>query len=198
MTPATSFASRSLALLLALPCSLTACMRDDADEEPPTLADAPELGEGDEIVFERQLRWWTAPTAQRLRLVAREGGGYLLLREGWQGFDVYAWAEGELTAAGVARLAAAEAAVDLEQITEPVPGDWDCTYVETLTATVHVGDQAIDYLSLCPPAGVAELAGLYEELSELLLDCPLDPSWYDGELPLTQSDCEQAPALSEG
>jgi hypothetical protein len=26
----------------------------------------------------------------------------------------------------------------------------------------------------------------------LLLDCPLDPSWYTGEVPLVQTDCAVA------
>jgi hypothetical protein len=186
---ATRFLGRSRGWVWAgVVLAASGCLIEYPNEDPPSLTEAPSVAEGDVLVFERQLRWWSAPTSQRARLFARAAGGYLLLREGWQGVEVYGWAEGELTLAGAVRLSEAEAAVDLDA-TKPAPGDWDCTYVETLPATVYVEGEGIEYLSLCPPVGLAELAGLYEHMVEVLLDCPLDPSWIEGELVLAQTDC---------
>jgi hypothetical protein len=176
---------------LALLCASTACHTDYSEDVPPSLADAPSVAADDQLVFERQLRWWSPPTAQRVRLYSRDDGSWLLLRDRWNGIEVYGWADGLLTSAGEQRLADALAAVDPE-LTEPAPGEYGCTYRETLPAIVYVDDRAFEYLSLCPPEGLAELATLYEEMVELLLDCPLDPSWYMGEVPLEQTDCEVA------
>lgn len=172
-------------------CAGSACAADYSNETPPSLAESPSVDETDQLVFERQLRWWSAPTSQRALLYQREDGSLLLLRERWNGREVYGWAEGELTDAGEQRLAAALAAVDTS-LTQPAPGEYGCTYRETLPAIVYVEDEAVEYLSLCPPEGLVELATLYEELVELLLDCPLDPSWYADELPIMQTDCEVA------
>jgi hypothetical protein len=180
------------ALALTLVSATLACAADYSNEIPPSLDESPELDdERDELVFERQLRWWSAPASQRARLYQREDGSLLLLRERWDGTAVYGWASAELTEVGEQRLADAIAAVD-PSLTQPAPGEYGCTYRETLPAIVYVDDEAFEYLSLCPPEGLVELATLYEELVELLLDCPLDPSWYEGELPLAQTDCEVA------
>jgi hypothetical protein len=177
----------SWALLLA-----SACVADYSEEPPPSLDDAPRVdAQRDHLVFERQLRWWSPPASQQARLFQRDDGSLLLLREHWDGTAVYGWTSAELTDAGQQRLADALAAVDPDR-TEPAPGEYGCTYFETLPAIVYVDDQPFEYLSLCPPEGLAELATLYEELVELLLGCPLEPSWYEGELPLTQTDCEVA------
>lgn len=175
---------------ITLACASSACAADYSNEEPPSLAESP-IVDSDQLVFERQLRWWSPPISQRARLYQREDGSLLLLRERWNGREVYGWAEGELNDAGAQRLTDALAAVDTS-LTQPAPGAYECTYRETLPAIVYLDDEPFEYLSLCPPEGLAELATFYEELVELLLDCPLDPSWYAGELPLTQTDCEVA------
>ena len=182
-------ASRFAALTLV--SATLACAADYSEDPPPSLAESPSVDDRDQLVFERQLRWWSLPTAQRARLYQRDDGSLLLLRERWSGIDVYGWASADLTEAGEQRLADALAAVD-PSLTEPAPGEYGCTYRETLPAIVYVDGEAFEYLSLCPPEGLVELATLHEELVELLLDCPLDPSWYEGELPLTQTDCEVA------
>lgn len=166
------------------------CVVTYDDDAPPGLDEVPALDVGgdDELVFERELRWWTGPRVQRVELILRADGSYVLLRRRWQGPQIYGWAEGTLTVAGGQRLADALAVVDPSQ-TEPVPGDYDCTYVEALPSVIHVDGEVIEYLGQCPPQGAVELAGLYEDLVELLLDCPLDPSWYEGELPIVQDDC---------
>lgn len=177
--------------------SAVACVETYAEPEPPSLSadDIPTLDQsegGDALVFERDLRWWQAPTVQRIRIYDRAEGGLLLLRQRWDGSATYAWATGELTAAGEQRLAEAEAAFD-PSLTEPAAGSYECTYHDTLPAAVYVDAAAYPYASLCPPEGWAALAKLYEELGELLLDCPLDPSWYEGDaLPLAQTDCQIA------
>jgi hypothetical protein len=182
----------AVAVALALLGSASACLIDYSQEPPPSLDDAPSLdAERDSLVFERQLRWWSAPSSQRARLYLRDDGSYLLLRERWDGIAVYAWASAELTDAGDQRLADALANADPDR-PHPAPGQFGCVYAETLPATVYLDGQAFEYLGLCPPEGLAQLAGLYEELVELLLGCPLDPSWYDGELPLSQTDCDVA------
>lgn len=178
--------------ILGLSIALAACAVDYSEPLPPSLADAPAVSrERDELLFQRSLRWWSDPASQRARLYQREDGSLVLLRDRWDGTAVYAWAEGALTDAGAQRLAAALAAVDTSK-PGPAPGEYGCTYANTLEAVVYVEGEAFEYLSLCPPEGMIELAGVYEELVELLLDCPLDPSWYAGELPLTQTDCEFA------
>ena len=178
---------------LTLVCaSLTlACVETYPNPEIPSLEDdaIPSLdGDEDTLVFERDLRWWATPTAQRVRIYARADGSYLLLRQRWDGSATYAWAEGALTSAGDQRLADAMAAFDPE-LDEPAAGNYECTYYDTLPAAVFVEGVEYPYASLCPPEGWAGLAGLYEDLGELLLDCPLDPSWYEGEAPLDQTDC---------
>lgn len=191
MVPPRPLTARLLAAL-TLACAALACAADYSEEPPPSLADAPSVdAERDQLVFERQLRWWSPPTAQRARLYQRDDGSLLLLRERWDGTAVYAWAEAELTQAGEQRLADALAAVDPDR-SEPAPGQYECTYYETLPAIVYVDGEPFEYLSLCPPEGLVDLATMYEELVELLLDCPLDPSWYPSELPLTQTDCDAA------
>ncbi|MFO7561325.1 MAG: hypothetical protein R6X02_01675 [Enhygromyxa sp.] len=182
----------ALAAALALFGAALACTADYSEEPPPSLDEAPSVdAQRDELLFERQLRWWTPPSSQRVRLYQRDDGSLFLLRDRWDGTAVYAWAAAELTDAGEQRLADALAAVDPER-TEPAPGEYRCTYFETLPAIVYFDGEPFEYLSLCPPEGLAELASLYEELVELLLDCPLEPSWYEGELPLAQTDCELA------
>ena len=179
---------------LALVCASTACAADYSEEPPPSLTDAPSVDlEQDRLVFERQLRWWSPPIAQRTRLFERDDGSLLLLRERWDGTAIYAWAEADLTDAGATRFADALAAVD-PALAEPAPGEYACTYFATLPAIVYVDDEAFEYLSLCPPEGLAELATFYEEVVELLLDCPLDPSWYAGEVPIEQTACDVATA----
>jgi hypothetical protein len=190
MPPRRLLATRFVAALM-IAWAGPACTADYSEEPPASLDDAPSVGDDDQLVFERQLRWWSPPTSQRARLYQREDGSLLLLREHWTGNDVYGWATAELTPAGEQRLADALAAVDPE-LREPAPGEYGCTYRETLPAIVYVDDEPFEYLSLCPPEGLADLATLYEELVELLLDCPLDPSWYMGELPLAQTDCDVA------
>ena len=34
---------------------------------------------------------------------------------------------------------------------------------------------------------------VYEDVVELLLDCPLEPSWFVGELPIADSECDAVP-----
>ena len=156
------------------------------------MTDAPTVDrERDELVFQRSLRWWSAPTRQRARLYRRDDGSWLLLRDAWNGTSTYAWAEGILTGAGEQRLSEALASVDTDKL-EPAPGEYGCIYIDTLGATVYIDGEPFEYLSLCPPEGMVELTTLYADIVELLLDCPLDPSWYDGELPLEQTDCEVA------
>lgn len=170
----------------------TACRADYPNDEAPSLDDAPSVDpERDVLVFERQLRWWSPPIAQRVRLYQRDDGSLLLLRDRWSGVATYGWAEAELDAAGDQRLADALAAAD-PSLTDPAPGNYACTYAETLTAVVYLDSQPFEYLSTCPPEGLADLATFYEEVVELMLDCPLDPSWYDGEVPLVQTDCQVA------
>lgn len=184
-------------LALGLATSLAACVVDYEDWLPPGLDELPEV-DRDELVYERELRWWTGPTAQRVRLYRRAAGDYVLLRQRLQGDEVYGWAEASLTGPGAARLADALAAVDPE-LDEPAPGDYDCTYVDALPATIQLEDPGdpdatlrFDYLPLCPPEGLVELAGFYEDVVELLLECPLDGSWYAGELPVSSSECQLA------
>lgn len=172
--------------------STTACAVDYSEDPPPSLTDVPPVdSERDELVFERSLRWWAAPTSQRARLYRRSDGSWLMIRDFWDGTAAYAWAEGSLTDAGEQRLADALATVDTNK-REPAPGEYGCVYADTLGATVYVDGEAFEYLTLCPPEGMAELATLYEDMVGLLLDCPLDPSWYDGEPPLEQTDCAVA------
>lgn len=181
-----------LALVCALVCvGSTGCIADYSEPEPPVLEQLPELGDDDELVFARELRWWSAPTSQRLVMYERADGSYHLRRQAWDGSATYAWAEGTLTAAGDARLEAARASFD-PTLSEPAPGNYDCTYYDTLPATIYEGEQRYEFASLCPPEGMSELAALYRDLSELLLDCPLDASWFEGELPLSPSACESA------
>ncbi len=185
-------ATRFAWLLAAFGASASAACYTDYDEPPPpSLADAPGVGDDDELVFEHSLRWWSPPTAQEARLFRRPDGTLLLLRERWDRTAVYAWAEAELSEAGEARLADALAAVD-PTLTEPAPGDYDCVFVDSLTAVVHVDGQAFEYLSGCPPEGVAALAELYEDVLVQLLDCPFDPSWVEGEAAVVQTDCAVA------
>ena len=181
-----------LALACALPClGAAGCIADYSEPEPPVLEQVPELGEDDALVFVRELRWWSAPTSQRLVMYERADGSFYLRRQAWDGSATYAWAEGTLTSAGDTRLEAARASFD-PTMSEPAPGNYECTYYDALPASIYEGEERYDFASLCPPQGMSELAALYRDLSELLLDCPLDESWYEGELPLTQSDCEAA------
>lgn len=182
--------TRGIALASVL--ALSGCVVEYENAAPPGLADAPVLEVDDELVYERELRWWAAPNIQRARLVRRADGGYLLLRQRWQGTEVYGWSEATLNDAGLARLGDALAVADPTD-TEPVAGNYACTHVDALPAVIHVEDQRVEYLSLCPPEGLVELASFYEDVVELMLECPLDGAWYEGELPLSQDDCESAP-----
>lgn len=179
------------ALALTLVGAPLSCAADYSEEPPPSLAEYPLIDTDDELIFERELRWWSRPFAQQVQLWQREDGSLLLLRERWDGLTVYAWATAELTDAGGQRLADALAAVDRSR-PQPAPGNFECSYRETLPAIVYVDDQAFEYLSTCPPEGLSELATFYEQLVELLLACPFDASWYPDELPLTPIDCEVA------
>ena len=170
------------------------CIADYSEPEPPSLSEVPALADGDTLIYERALRWWSPPTAQRLLMYERADGSLVLFRERWDGSASYAWAEGNLTSAGSQSLVDARASFD-PSLGDPPAGDYDCTYYETLLATLVVDGERHDYLSLCAPEGYAALAGVYEQLSELLLDCPLDPDDYEGELPLVQSDCATAATL---
>lgn len=179
-------------LALTLCCAAAACTIDYSEDPPPSLDDPPRVdAERDTLLFERKLRWWSPPTSQRARLYQRDDGSLFLLRQRWDGTAVYGWAFGELTDAGEQQLVDALALVDPD-LRDPAPGHYGCTYQETLPAIVYFDGEAFEYLSLCPPEGLVALANLYEDLVELLLDCPLDPSWYEGEPPLSQTDCEVA------
>ena len=179
--------SRRIALLCCL--ALGGCAVVYEDDYPAGLESAPELEPDDELVFERELRWWTAPSRQRARLYLRGDGRYLLVRQRWQGAEVYGWATATLNDVGTARLSNALAVADPED-TAPAPGNYDCTYVDALPATIHIDGERIGYPGLCPPTGLAELARVYEDMVELLLECPMDGSWYEDELPLAQDDCD--------
>lgn len=174
---------------LALCVALGGCTVVYEDDFPPGLTDAPEREPTDELVFERELRWWIAPNRQRARLYLRADGSYLLVRQRWQGSETYGWATATLNDVGAARLGNALAVADPED-TAPPPGNYDCTYVDSLPATIYIDGEAIEYPSLCAPAGLVELARFYGDVVELLLECPLDGSWYEDEIPLTQDDCD--------
>jgi hypothetical protein len=186
--PATS---RTRGIALASWLALAGCAVEYEDAAPPGLVDAPLLEDGDELVYERELRWWVAPNVQRARLYRRADGGYLLLRQRLQGQEVYGWSEATLNDFGVAQLGNALAVAEPED-TAPIAGNYDCTYVDALPAVIYVEEERVEYLSLCPPEGLVELARFYEEVVELLLECPLDGSWYEGELPLATDDCAVA------
>jgi hypothetical protein len=176
---------------LASCLALAGCLVEYEDDAPAGLADAPALEDGDELVYERELRWWIGPNTQRARLYRRADGGYLLLRQRQQGQEVYGWSEATLNDFGVARLSNALAVADPTD-TAPIAGNYACTYVDALPAVIHVDDQRVEYLSLCPPEGLVELARFYEDVVELLLECPFDGAWYDDELPLATDDCGAA------
>jgi hypothetical protein len=183
MTPG----SRRIALVCFL--ALGGCAVVYEDDFPEGLETAPELEPTDELVFERELRWWIAPSRQRARLYLREDGSYLLVRQRWQGPEVYGWATGTLNDVGTAQLSNAFAVADPED-TAPVPGNYDCTYVDSLPATIHIDEESVTYPSLCPPAGLSELARVYGDVVELLLECPFDGSWYEDEVPLVGGECD--------
>lgn len=176
---------------MALACCLAlgGCAVVYEDDFPAGLEGAPELSPTDELVFERELRWWIAPSRQRARLYLREDGTYLLVRQRWQGPEVYGWATGTLTDSGAAALSDALAVADPEDVA-PVPGNYECTYVDSLPAKIYLDGESIAYPSLCPPSGLVELSSVYGDIVELLLECPLDGSWYDGELPVAQGECD--------
>lgn len=46
-----------------------------------------------------------------------------------------------------------------------MPGNYECTYVDVLPATIHLDEQSVEYRSLCPPEGVLELASFYADVS---------------------------------
>jgi hypothetical protein len=184
--------SRTCGIALATSLVLTGCLVTYEDDLPPGLADAPVLESDDELVFERELRWWVAPAVQRARLYRRTDGSYLLLRQRRQGPEVYGWSEATLNDVGTAQLGNALAVADPTD-TAPAAGNYACTYVDALPAVIYVDDQRVEYLSLCPPEGLVELARFYEDVVELLLECPLDGSWYEDELPLASDDCAVAP-----
>jgi hypothetical protein len=183
--------SRARGIALASCLALAGCMIEYEDDTPPGLADAPVLEDGDRLVYERELRWWVEPHSQRARLYRRADDSYLLLRLRRQGQEVYGWSEATLNDVGVARLGNALAVADPSD-TAPIAGNYACTYVDALPAVIHVDDQRVEYLSLCPPGGLVELARFYEDVVELLLECPLDGAWYEDELPLSQDDCAVA------
>lgn len=171
--------------------SLGGCVEDYAEPEPPSLDDAPEPGEGDELAMTRTLNWWTVPTSQRAELYY-DGARFLLLRKRWDRSADFAWAEGELTPAGQVRLDAALAAADPSRA-EPAPGSFECVYSDRLPVTIYLAGEAFSYRGGCPPEGLVELAALYEDIGSILLECPSRADeWYDGELPLISSDCQQA------
>jgi hypothetical protein len=178
--------ARGIALASCL--ALTGCLVEYEDDAPAGLSDVPARADDDELVYERELRWWVAPNIQRARLYRRVDGSYLLLRQRWQGHAVYGWSEATLNDVGVARRSNALAVADPTD-TAPIAGNYDCTYVDALPAVIHVEDQRVEYLSLCPPEGLVELARFYEDVVELMLECPLDGSWYADELPLAVDDC---------
>ena len=181
--------SRGIALVLAVGGALGGCTVVYDDDFPTGLESAPELEPTDELVFERELRWWIAPSRQRARLYLRADGSYLLVRQRWAGPEVYGWASATLNDVGAAQLSNALAVADPED-TAPLPGNYDCTYVDSLSATIHIDDESVKYPGLCPPAGLVELARVYGDMVELLLECPFDGSWYDGDMPLVQDDCD--------
>lgn len=181
--------SRTRGIALASCLALAGCPVEYEDAAPPGLADAPLLQDDDELVYERELRWWVAPMIQRARLYRRGDGGYLLLRQRWQHLEVYGWSEATLNDFGVARLGNALAVADPSD-TAPIAGNYACTYVDALPAVIHIDDERVEYLSLCPPEGLVELARFYEDVVELMLECPLDGSWYEDELPLSTVDCD--------
>jgi hypothetical protein len=174
-------------IALALCVALTGCPVVYEPDEPG-LADAPTVREDDELVFEREIRWWVSPTSQRARLYRRADDSYLLLRQRRQGQEVYGFSEATLNDFGVARLGNALAVADPTD-TAPAPGNYACTYVDALPAVIHVEDARVEYLSLCPPEGLVELARFYEDVVELMLECPFDGSWYEDDLPLAIDDC---------
>jgi hypothetical protein len=181
--------SRTPGIVLASCLALAGCAVEYEDDTPPGLPDAPVLEDGDELVYERELRWWVEPHSQRARLYLRADGSYLLLRLRRQGLEVYGWSEATLNDFGVANLSNAMAVADPTD-TAPIPGNYACTYVDALPAVIVIDDQRVEYLSLCPPGGLVELARVYEDMVELMLECPLDGSWYEGELPLDPGDCD--------
>jgi hypothetical protein len=187
MSPGSGSHTRGIALASWL--ALTGCVVEYGDDTPPGLTDAPAREDDDELVFERELRWWVEPTMQRARLYRRADASFLLLRQRRQGQEVYGWSEATLNDVGVARLDDALAVADPSD-TAPVAGNYACTYVDALSAVIYVEDQRVEYLGLCPPAGLVELAGFYEDVVELMLECPLDGAWYEDELPLAVEDCD--------
>jgi hypothetical protein len=178
--------TRGIALVSCL--ALSGCVVEYDDAAPPGLTDAPVLEADDELVYERELRWWVSPNIQRARLYRRADGGYLLLRQRWQWPDVYGWSEATLNDVGVARRSNALAVADPED-TAPIAGNYACTDVDALPAVIYVDDERVEYLSLCPPEGLVELARFYEDVVELMLECPFDGAWYEDELPLAVDDC---------
>jgi hypothetical protein len=179
--------TRGIALASCL--ALAGCVVEYGDDTPSGLPDAPLLEDDDELVYERELRWWQEPNHQRARLYLRADGSYLLLRLRRQGQEIYGWSEATFNDFGVARLSNALAVADPTD-TAPIAGNYECTYIDALPSVIHIGDQDVEYLSLCPPGGLVELARFYEDVVELMLECPLDGSWYEDELPLSQDDCE--------
>jgi hypothetical protein len=181
--------SRTRGIALASCLAVAGCAIEYENDIPPGLTDAPMLEDDDELVYERELRWWVEPQYQRARLYRRADDSYLLVRLRRQGPEVYGWSEATLNDFGVANLSNAMAVADPTD-TAPLPGNYACTYVDALPAVIYIDDQRVEYLSLCPPGGLVELARVYEDMVELMLECPLDGSWFEDELPLGQGDCE--------
>jgi hypothetical protein len=167
--------------------ALTGCPIE-YEPDAPGLADAPTIADDDELVYERELRWWVSPTSQRARLYRRADDSYLLVRQRRQYEEIYGWSKATLNDFGVAQRSNALAVADPTD-TAPAPGNYACTYVDALPAVIYVDDARVEYLSLCPPEGLVELARFYEDVVELMLECPFDGSWYEGDVPLAIDDC---------
>src|SRR5689334_24451355 len=136
--------SRGIALACYL--ALGGCAVAYEHDYPPGLDDAPMVEPTDTLVFERELRWWTGEERQRARLYLRADGSYLLVRQRWQGPEVYGWATATLDDVGTTRRDDALAAADPTK-TAPVPGNFDCTYVDSLSAKIHLDGETIEYPS---------------------------------------------------
>lgn len=189
MSPSSSRAASALALVLTLAAAGSLGCMVTYDDEFPGLADAPSPGDDDELVYERELSWPGSPSRQRVGLWLRDDGSYLLLRRRWQGTEVYGWSTATLTDDGQGRLGNALAVAD-PSMTAPTPGDLDCTSADALRAVLYVDGEDIEYLSLCPPQGLVELARVYADMVELMLSCPFDGSWYADPLPIDAGECD--------
>ena len=166
----------------------SACVVEYDPSLPAGLDDVPTISGDDVLVYERDLIWWEFPSAQAARLYLRDDGSYLMLRSDWRHREVYGWATAGSTPEGASALETALANADPGS-TGPAPGEFSCTYRESAVATIHLDDEMFAYPSLCPPNGLQELAGYYADAVELMLDCPADGSWFEGDPPVSGTDC---------